>query len=196
MGPRPNAPAQPGMDNPRQRGTSRRRSGSSVRYSYPLPPLPARMPVCSPQCRSCRRIEAPTLSQVGDALVTPARPLFIGRKPCLPSTRLLVGIVDDASSLTEALERVPGHLRGSLARNWRQALEAQGRNGRLLTIAPCRPKRALQRTVSPTAAGTGGTNLHGGERVVARGTLTLNDANAPAGGGCVMTRGSPCSPTI
>lgn len=35
--------------------------------------------------------EAPTLEAVAAALDRPARPLFIGRKPCLPTARLVVG---------------------------------------------------------------------------------------------------------
>jgi CRISPR system Cascade subunit CasD len=34
---------------------------------------------------------APSLDDLGAALDRPARPLFIGRKPCLPAARLLVG---------------------------------------------------------------------------------------------------------
>ena len=49
----------------------------------------------------------PTVSEVSDALMMPARPLFIGRKSCLPSTRLFVGVIEDADSLTDALTRVP-----------------------------------------------------------------------------------------
>lgn len=37
---------------------------------------------------------APTLDDLAAALDEPARPLFIGRKPCLPSRRLLVGAVE------------------------------------------------------------------------------------------------------
>jgi CRISPR system Cascade subunit CasD len=50
--------------------------------------------------------EPPTLDQVAQALDRPARPLFIGRKPCLPSGRLLIGIID-AQSLHQALQQAP-----------------------------------------------------------------------------------------
>ena len=50
---------------------------------------------------------APTLNAVAGALMAPARPLFIGRKACLPATPLLVGIMDDATDLADALSRVP-----------------------------------------------------------------------------------------
>lgn len=47
--------------------------------------------------------EPPTLAEIEAALQVPARPLFIGRKTCLPSTPLAVGR-RRASSLREALE--------------------------------------------------------------------------------------------
>lgn len=50
--------------------------------------------------------EAPTLDDIAAALDTPARPLFIGRKPCLPATRLLEGTVD-APSPHDALSTLP-----------------------------------------------------------------------------------------
>jgi CRISPR system Cascade subunit CasD len=36
--------------------------------------------------------DAPTLADLAEALDRPARPLFLGRKPCLPSVRLVLGI--------------------------------------------------------------------------------------------------------
>jgi len=50
--------------------------------------------------------EAPTLDDLAAAIDTPARPLFIGRKPCLPTGRLLAGIVE-ADGLLAAVESVP-----------------------------------------------------------------------------------------
>jgi len=50
--------------------------------------------------------EAPTLDDLEQALDHPARPLFIGRKCCLPSTPLLAGRVPAASPL-EALRDLP-----------------------------------------------------------------------------------------
>jgi CRISPR system Cascade subunit CasD len=38
--------------------------------------------------------EAPTLADVAAALDRPVRPLFLGRKPCLPAGRLVIGTVD------------------------------------------------------------------------------------------------------
>ena len=50
--------------------------------------------------------EAPTLDQLADALQEPARPLFIGRKPCLPSTSLFADFIEAENTL-DALLKVP-----------------------------------------------------------------------------------------
>jgi CRISPR system Cascade subunit CasD len=47
--------------------------------------------------------EAPTLEHIAAALDRPMRPLFIGRKPCLPTGRLMAGWVD-ADTLLQALQ--------------------------------------------------------------------------------------------
>ena len=48
----------------------------------------------------------PALDALGEALLEPARPLFIGRKPCLPSLPLFGGYSDGSTAL-EALLSVP-----------------------------------------------------------------------------------------
>lgn len=50
--------------------------------------------------------EAPTLDACAAALAEPARPLFIGRKPCLPSGPLALRLVE-ASGLMAALACIP-----------------------------------------------------------------------------------------
>ncbi|WP_295543170.1 type I-E CRISPR-associated protein Cas5/CasD [uncultured Pseudacidovorax sp.] len=57
--------------------------------------------------------EAPTLEQVAAALDRPARPLFIGRKPCLPTARLVAGWQESE------------HVLGAL-QDWAQRLSASG----------------------------------------------------------------------
>ena len=54
--------------------------------------------------------EAPTLGDVEKALHYPARPLFLGRKPCLPAGDLVVER-RTASSLVDALRHAPLHAR-------------------------------------------------------------------------------------
>lgn len=50
--------------------------------------------------------DSPTLDEVEQALDRPQRPLFIGRKPCLPVGRLVAGWVD-ADSVLQALQLAP-----------------------------------------------------------------------------------------
>jgi CRISPR system Cascade subunit CasD len=51
--------------------------------------------------------EAPTLGEVSTILQHPSRPLFIGRKPCLPAEPLHTLCVFDTPTLKEALEIAP-----------------------------------------------------------------------------------------
>jgi CRISPR system Cascade subunit CasD len=50
--------------------------------------------------------EPPTLDDLAVALDYPARPLFIGRKPCLPSASFFLGM-SEAESLVAALRSIP-----------------------------------------------------------------------------------------
>jgi CRISPR system Cascade subunit CasD len=50
--------------------------------------------------------DSPTLEAVARALDRPQRPLFIGRKPCMPIGRLVAGWVD-ADSVLQALQLAP-----------------------------------------------------------------------------------------
>ena len=64
--------------------------------------------------------QTPTLDDLEAALREPARPLFIGRKPCLPSVPLLAGRWQ-APTLLQALEAhplAPGASDGSPLRAW------------------------------------------------------------------------------
>ena len=49
--------------------------------------------------------EVPTLDELASALDEPMRPLFIGRKPCLPSRPLAAGFTDGATALAALLNR-------------------------------------------------------------------------------------------
>jgi CRISPR system Cascade subunit CasD len=46
---------------------------------------------------------APTLETIGAALEAPARPLFLGRKPCLPSRPLFAGFIEAEDALAAVL---------------------------------------------------------------------------------------------
>ena len=91
--------------------------------------------------------ERPDLDALADALDRPARPLFIGRKPCLPSARLLVGRVEGASV--------------------REALSALGLTGR--AVWPAEDGDGTVRDVSDRRNWR--TGLHGGSRRVSEGEL-------------------------
>jgi CRISPR system Cascade subunit CasD len=65
--------------------------------------------------------ESPNLDEVAQALDRPQRPLFIGRKPCLPVGRLVAGWVD-ADSVLQALQLAP-------RANGMQGLRAQWPDG-------------------------------------------------------------------
>lgn len=50
--------------------------------------------------------ESPTLDDLATALDHPVRPLFIGRKPCLPSKRIFAGWIE-ADNVLQALQLAP-----------------------------------------------------------------------------------------
>lgn len=50
--------------------------------------------------------ESPTLDEIAQAMDRPQRPLFIGRKPCLPVGRLVAGWID-ADTVLQALQSAP-----------------------------------------------------------------------------------------
>ena len=60
----------------------------------------------------------PALDRIAEALAAPVRPLFIGRKPCLPAAPLLVGEREGDSAL-DAVSRFPV-LTGESAGPWRE----------------------------------------------------------------------------
>ena len=47
--------------------------------------------------------QTPDIDAIATALITPARPLFIGRKPCLPARPVYTGETVDAATVLEAL---------------------------------------------------------------------------------------------
>ena len=122
--------------------------------------------------------EKPMLNEIGNALMAPARPLFIGRKPCLPSTRLFVGFIADADSLTDALTRVPD----SFPHQW-SVIAGTDDSVTAMAEWPVNDDRASSPSVSFETHRVidrrdWRNQLHGGERVVARGTLVLSRVHA------------------
>ena len=75
--------------------------------------------------------ESPTVDGVARALTEPARPLFIGRKCCIPASRLLLDNID-APSLVAALAGVPRSARadsGPLSACWWEGDDPTGAVG-------------------------------------------------------------------
>lgn len=106
--------------------------------------------------------EAPTLEDIARALDRPQRPLFIGRKPCLPVGRLVAGWVD-ADTVLQALQQAPlPHEHSDLRAQWPDG-EGQLPGDRLVDVCDERNWTS---------------GVHGGWRPVREG-LIKNAGNTP-----------------
>ena len=117
--------------------------------------------------------DAPTLEELVDAVREPARPLFIGRKPCLPSRPLCGGFVEGGTVL-DALLKTPLGGRGNDREPARvQWPEGEGVEG----IEPDRPYPAMLTDQRNWISG-----LHGGGRYVRERPIDLDrfPQSAPA----------------
>lgn len=108
--------------------------------------------------------ESPTVADIASALDKPCRPLFIGRKPCVPTSRLVLGFAEAANVLA-ALQSWP-HLSNQPSK----ALRAQWPEGegdlhgdRTLDLCDERNWRS---------------GLHGGWRPVREGTVAVQERGA------------------
>jgi CRISPR system Cascade subunit CasD len=99
--------------------------------------------------------EDPTLDAVAAAVAEPARPLFIGRKSCIPSGPLLLGIVE-AQTVLDALKRWP-----TLDRKAAE-LPAQW---------PIEVRESGERTLPLTDERDWRNQIHTGQRLVNEGTI-------------------------
>lgn len=114
---------------------------------------------------------SPTLDELAGALQEPARPLFIGRKPCLPSGSLFAGI-SDADTALAALLAWPlgsGDIRGAAIRT----LWPEGEGV---------PEVAANRRYMLTDQRNWVSGLHGGGRVVCEGVVERDRFPDPTGG--------------
>lgn len=98
--------------------------------------------------------DAPTLDDLAAALDRPARPLFLGRKSCLPAAPLFGGFVE-APNAPAALEAIEGETSAPLRAQW-PAEEHDGRAGRAFDLTDQRNWRS---------------GLHGGGRRVYEGRI-------------------------
>ena len=104
----------------------------------------------------------PTVDGLAAALDRPARPLFIGRKSCLPSTRIFGGWVMDAPNARSALQAVaPSGMSGLLA-FWPAAEGTTGAN----------------RVTTVTDERNWASGLHGGERRICEGSIASSRGEA------------------
>lgn len=99
--------------------------------------------------------ESPTLDMLAAALDKPARPLFIGRKPCLPMSRLMAGWVE-ADSILQALQRALPPVRTPVRAQWPEG------EGRL---------EAGERVLDICDERNWTSGVHGGWRPVCEGVL-------------------------
>lgn len=97
---------------------------------------------------------SPTLDDLAEALERPARPLFIGRKPCLPSASIFAGWVE-APNARDALRSIMPEDRDEVRALWPTS---EGEEG-------------AYRTTSVTDERNWMTGLHGGARSVCEGSL-------------------------
>ena len=121
---------------------------------------------------------APTVDDLAAALDRPARPLSLGRKTCVPAGRIVMGVVPEACGLTDAIRRV----RVEFPERW--AGFGLG-DGPLSVDAECVPADATAlegaRPQVVVDQRDWASDLHGGQRAVVRGRLTLDPAEASAG---------------
>ena len=112
--------------------------------------------------------ENPTLDEVAQALDRPSRPLFIGRKPCLPAGRLMFGW-HEAQDVLGVLSALP--LSGSAAEPSRtSAVRAQWPDGE--------GSHPGDRTLDVCDERDWLSGVHGGSRPVREGVLTPPERSA------------------
>jgi len=81
--------------------------------------------------------QQPSIDELAAALREPKRPLFLGRKCCLPASPILVGIID-APALVAALAETPRPARadgGPLRATWWDGDDATGSDGASHTVS-------------------------------------------------------------
>ena len=120
------------------------------------------------------------LEEIAEALDNPCRPLFLGRKNCLPADRLVFGLCVAVPDLTEAISRA----RRDFPDRWAAAFGAPAITG-VTAEWPITQGNDAPGSRSETHRVVDQRDwrnqLHGGERVVERGVLPLHDAE-PSGG--------------
>lgn len=108
----------------------------------------------------------PTLDDLADALDQPARPLFIGRKPCLPSAPMFDCFSDGDTALASLLSVPLDHREGpdTIRLLWPE-------NDTPVAMSELRINQAYMLTDQRNWTSSG---LHGGGRMVCEGTIEKN----------------------
>lgn len=112
--------------------------------------------------------EAPTIDDLQNALQYPERPLFIGRKTCLPASPLFVEMMQ-CSSLTDALEKTPLSDRADQRKSypaWWPVDEKQEQ-----------PKADIEQPVTDRRDWQ--NQIHVGERWIAKGEINIETEEMP-----------------
>ena len=157
------------------RGNAEHRAGGpDARYGTHIRYRRYRASACVVTAVSLSRPEeAPTLSNLESALTAPARPLFIGRKSCIPSTRIVLGIIEKAASPKDAISNVPetfpeawsailsGKVGDDIVCEWPLVDESAFQSGEYYHMYRVTDQRDWR------------NRLHGGERVVVQERLSL-----------------------
>ena len=117
--------------------------------------------------------EAPALADLRDALERPARPLFVGRKPCLPAAPVLVGTVEGAETLADALARAPAEFPDRWAEIARGGASQEPEVELPVDDERTLPDSERLQTRRVVDARDWRNRLHGGERAVLRRRLKI-----------------------
>jgi len=106
--------------------------------------------------------EEPGLDQLQEALINPERPLFIGRKTCLPAAPLFVARME-VESLIDALEKIPLHKKSDNRKTYTAWWPADDQHNHI--------KSEIE--VPVTDQRDWANQIHVGERWIARGEIQV-----------------------
>ncbi len=123
-----------------------------------------------------KEVGDPSITALAKAIAKPARPLFIGRKTCLPAMPLLLGRVE-ADNVLEALRRAPLTQDRLARRNRRSGVKSGAENSTLNTREACWPahlgESPKSRVVSIYDRRDWRNQIHAGRRLRVEGWLEM-----------------------